>query len=62
LIPEQDDPKLLERCLNDLRDLLRSGRVSQLTLMFRDGFEASVLAAHRRRFWRRNLELLDQAG
>lgn len=62
VIPEQDDPKLLERCLNDLRDLLRSGRVSQLTLMFRDGFEASVLAAHRRRFWRRSSALLDQAG
>ncbi len=61
VIPEQDDPELLERCLGDLRDLLRSGRVSQLTLMFRDGIEASVVPAHRRRVWRRGSPLLDQA-
>jgi len=59
VIPQQDDPELLERCLRDLRDLLRSGRVSRLTLMFRDGMEAAVLPAHRWRFWRRNSALLD---
>jgi hypothetical protein len=58
VVPEQDDPELLQRCLSDLRDLLRSGRVSRLTLMFRDGIEASVLPAHRWRFWRRNQGLL----
>lgn len=62
VIPEWDDPELLERCLGDLRDLLRSGRVSQLTLMFRDGIEATVLPTHRWRFWRRSAALLDQSG
>jgi hypothetical protein len=59
VVPEQDDPAILERCLGDLRDLLRSGRLSRLTLMFRDGIEANVEPGHRRRFWRRQSGLLD---
>ena len=57
--PEQDDAGVLERCLGDLRDLLRSGRLSRLTLMFRDGIEATVDPGHRWRIWRRRSELLE---
>lgn len=59
VVPERDDPEVLERCLGDLRELQRSGRISRLTLMFRDGIEAYVEPGHRRRFWRRRSELLD---
>jgi hypothetical protein len=59
VVPDEDDPDVLDRCLSDLRDLLRAGRLSRLTLMFRDGIEASVEARHRWRFWRRRSELLD---
>ncbi len=59
VVPVDDDADVLERCLSDLRDLLRAGRVSSLTLMFRDGIEARVEPGHRRRFWRRHSELLD---
>jgi hypothetical protein len=57
--PEQDDPALLERCLHDLRDLQRSGLLSRLTLMFRDGIEATVLPQHRWRVWRRRTPILE---
>jgi hypothetical protein len=59
VVPEQDDPAVLERCLGDLREQLRSGRLSRLTLMFRDGIEATVEPGHRRRLWRRQSELLE---
>jgi hypothetical protein len=59
VIPQQDEPELLVRCLGDLKDLLASGRLSRLTLMFRDGIEATVLPNHRWRIWRRNNPLLD---
>ena len=59
VVPDEDDADLLERCLSDLQDLLRAGRLSRLTLMFRDGIEASVAAGQRWRFWRRHSELLD---
>jgi hypothetical protein len=59
VIPEKDDPEILERCLLELRDLLRSERVSRLTLMFRDGVAASVERSHRFRLWRRGTSLLD---
>ena len=58
VVPEQDDPALLERCLGDLRDLLRAGRLSRLTLMFRDGVEATVEPGQRWRFWRRRSGML----
>jgi hypothetical protein len=57
--PEHDDPVLLEQLLGELRDLLNSGRLTRLTLMFRDGIEATVLPGHRRRWWRRRSPILD---
>jgi hypothetical protein len=59
VIPDQDNPELLTRCLRDLRVQLASGRLSQLTLLFRDGIEATVLPAHRWRVWQRRSPLLD---
>ena len=57
--PECDDPGRLADYLRDLRGLLHAGRLSRLTLMFRDGIEASLTAAHRWRLWRRVPPLLD---
>jgi hypothetical protein len=51
-VPDEANDALLEQCLDELRSLLRSRRLSRLTLLFRDGFEATVLPAHRWRFWR----------
>jgi hypothetical protein len=59
VIPEKDDAEVLERCLHELRDLIRSQRVSRLTLMFRDGIVANVERSHRWRVWRRSSPLLD---
>jgi len=59
VIPEQDDAEVLDRCLHELRDLIRSRRVSRLTLMFRDGIVADVERSHRWRMWRRGSPLLD---
>ncbi len=59
VIPEADDTDVLNRCLRDLRGLIRSQRISRLTLMFRDGIIATVERSHRWRIWRRNSPLLD---
>jgi len=60
--PEFDDCQdLLERCLNELREALRSGRLSSLTLLFRDGVRAHVRRSHSLRVWRRNSRLLDES-
>ena len=59
VVPAKDDPVLLDNCLRELRALLRSGRLSRLTLMFSDGIEATVDASHRLRVWRRDSSLLD---
>ena len=59
VLPDKDDPVLLDNCLRELRVLLRSGRLSRLTLMFRDGIEATVERSHRVRVWRRSSSLLD---
>jgi hypothetical protein len=59
VIPEEDNPELLARCLGELRDQLAAGRLSRLTLMFRDGIEATVLPEHKWRIWRREHALLD---
>lgn len=59
VIPNHDDPVALDKCLGELRELLRSGRVGRLRLMFRDGIEASVERGHRLRMWRRSSSLLD---
>ena len=60
--PEFDDrPELLESCLRELREALRSGRLSSLTLLFRDGLRAHVRRSHALRVWRRGSRLLEEA-
>ena len=54
-----DDPELLERLLLELREALRSKRLSAVTLLFRDGLRAHINRSHARRFWRRDSTLLD---
>jgi hypothetical protein len=44
--------------LEELRDLLHSGRLSRLVLLFRDGVRAEVRRSYRLRFWRRDDALL----
>lgn len=61
--PEFDDtPELLESCLLDLQAALKSGRLSSLTLLFRDGLRAHVRRTHSVRVWRRGSRLLDSAS
>jgi len=61
--PEFDDsPELLESCLDELRQALRSGRLNSLTLLFRDGVRAHVRRSHALRVWRRSSRLLEAAG
>lgn len=50
---EDDTPELLEQCLLELQAALRSGRLSSLTLMFRDGVRAHIRKSHSLRLWRR---------
>jgi hypothetical protein len=57
--PAPDDPELLDHCLQELREALQSGRLSRLTLMFRDGVRAVVEREHNLRIWRHQSELLD---
>jgi hypothetical protein len=57
-----DSPALLESCLGELREALRAGRLSSLTLLFRDGIRAHVRRSHSLRVWRRNSHLLDDAA
>lgn len=56
--PADEDTDLLEPCLLELRSALQSGRLSRLTLMFRDGLMADVQHHHNRRLWRREAPLL----
>ncbi len=59
-IPQVDDsPELLEDCLRELRGALRRGRLSSLTLLFRDGLRAHVSKSHALRVWRRSSRLLE---
>ena len=61
--PEFDDrPELLENCLQELREALRCGRLSRLTLLFRDGLRAQVRRSHALRVWRRSSRLLEAAS
>ena len=53
-------PALLDSCLQELREALRSGRLSSLTLLFRDGLRAHVRRKHALRLWRRGCRLLDE--
>ncbi len=52
-------PELLERCLIELREALRTGRLSSLTLLFRDGLRAHVRRSHALRVWRRRSRWLE---
>lgn len=54
-----NDPSLLETCLQQLRAALKRKRVSRVTMLFRDGLRAVVERKHVRRFWRRRSSLLD---
>ena len=57
--PEADlRSETLHRYLGELRRLLRSGRVSRLILLFRDGIRADVRRSDTLKFWRRDSELL----
>jgi hypothetical protein len=61
--PEFDcNSELLERCLHELREALRSKRLSRVTLLFRDGLRATVTRQHAYRFWRRDSSVLDAAA
>jgi len=63
VVPEFDDGlDVLESCLHALHAALRSGRLSSLTLLFRDGLRASVRRSHTVRVWRRSSRLLDAAN
>lgn len=53
------NPEQLEVWLEELRDLLRSGRVSRLILLFRDGLRADVRRSQTLKFWRRDSDVLD---
>ena len=58
--PEFDyNPDHLVAWLEELRGLLRSGRLSQLILLFRDGLRADVRRSQTLKFWRRDTNLLD---
>jgi len=59
VMPDVDEPHMLEHCLHELREALQSGRLSRLTLMFRDGIAAVVQPRHAWRLWRHQSELLD---
>lgn len=58
--PENDyRTETLETYLLELRQVLRSNRVSRLILLFRDGVRADVRRSDTLKFWRRDSELLD---
>ena len=58
--PETDLRKeTLHKYLSELRSLLRSGRVTRLILLSRDGLRADVRRSDTLKFWRRDSELLD---
>jgi len=60
--PEFDDSaELLESCLLELREALQSGRLSSLTLLFRDGIRARVRRSDAMRLWRRRSRLLEES-
>jgi hypothetical protein len=62
VVPESaQDAENLQGCLSELRAALRAGKLSRLTLIFRDGVRIEVLDKHRYCFWRRSAALLDTA-
>ena len=56
--PEDDDARLLQECLRELRDALLSGRLTRLMLLFRDGIRANLRRGNNVRLWRRTSPLL----
>lgn len=54
-----EDIEELENHLRELQDMLMSGRVSKLTLLFRDGIRANIQRRHSLRFWRRGNTLTE---
>lgn len=60
VIPQQmHSAEALADSLANLRRALQSGRLSYLTLLFRDGLTADIRRSHAYRFWRRDMTLLD---
>jgi len=58
--PESDQrSETLGEYLEELRGLLRAGRVSRLVLLFRDGLRAEVRRSQILKVWRRDNELLN---
>jgi len=58
--PENDQrAETLLGYLEELRALLRAGRVTRLVLMFRDGLRADVRRSQTLKFWRRDSDLFD---
>ncbi len=55
----EDHDGAMELWLRELHEALHSGRLSRLTLLFRDGIRADILRSHALRFWRRGSPLLD---
>ncbi len=54
-----NDAESLESCLAELRDALKLGRLSRLTLIFRDGIKVNVEKRDSLRFWGQRSSLLD---
>jgi hypothetical protein len=60
-IPDVNDHQnLIEESLIELQKALRDGRLSNLTLLFRDGLRVYVSPNHNLRFWRRKSYLIDK--
>ncbi len=60
VVPESpSDAENLHGCLRELRAALRAGRLSRLTLIFRDGIKVDVLDKDRLCVWRKSSPLLD---
>jgi len=60
--PSDDAAEQLRCCLTELREALKSGRLSRLILMFRDGIRADIVSKDSLRFWRRRSPLLENAA
>lgn len=57
--PESDQrSESLCACLEELRELLRTGRLGRVVLLFRDGVRAEVRRSQALKFWRRDSDLL----
>ena len=60
VVPQQlPGAESLADTLGKLRRAVQSGRLSRLTLLFRDGLAADIRRSHAWRFWRRDTAMLD---